>query len=140
MTFSRRILSVQPSPTLALNAKAVQLKKEGHKVLNFAVGEPDYPTAPVVVDRAIESLKAGRTKYTPAGGGPELREAIVEKLRRDNGLTFELSQIVVGMGAKEILFHTFLSLLNDGDVMIRPRTRLHRAGLAQSMLGTFAWV
>ena len=118
MTFSRRILSVQPSPTLALNAKAVQLKKEGHKVLNFAVGEPDYPTAPIVVERAIESLKSGRTKYTPAGGGLELREAILEKLRRDNGLTFELSQIVVGMGAKEILFHTFLSLLNDGDEVI----------------------
>jgi aspartate aminotransferase len=62
MSFSRRILSVQPSPTLALNAKAVQLSKQGFKVLNFAVGEPDYPTPSIVVDRAIESLRAGRTR------------------------------------------------------------------------------
>jgi aspartate aminotransferase len=118
MEFSRRITSVQPSPTLALNAKAIQLKKQGHKVLNFAVGEPDYPTAPIVVDRAIESLKAGRTKYTPAGGGPELRQAIADKLLRDNGLTYSVNQIVAGAGAKEVLFHTFLSLLNDGDEVI----------------------
>ena len=118
MSFSRRILSVQPSPTLALNAKAMQLKKQGHRVLNFAVGEPDYPTAPIVVDRAIESLKAGRTKYTPAGGGPELRQAIADKLLRDNGLTYSVNQIVVGAGAKEVLFHTFLSLLNDGDEVL----------------------
>lgn len=118
MSFSRRILSVQPSPTLALNAKALQLAKQGHKVLNFAVGEPDYPTPKIIVDRAIESLKAGRTKYTPAGGGPELRQAICEKLQRDNGLTFDAAQVVVGTGAKEILFHTFLSLLNDGDEVI----------------------
>lgn len=118
MSFSRRILSVQPSPTLALNAKAVQLSKQGFKVLNFAVGEPDYPTPSIVVDRAIESLRAGRTRYTPAGGGPELRQAIADKLQKDNGLTFNPSQIVVGAGAKEILFHTFLSLVNDGDEVI----------------------
>jgi len=118
MEFSRRITSVQPSPTLALNAKAIQLTKQGHKVLNFAVGEPDYPTAPIVVDRAIESLKAGRTKYTPAGGGPELRQAIADKLLRDNGLNYNVNQIVAGAGAKEVLFHTFLSLLNDGDEVL----------------------
>jgi aspartate aminotransferase len=118
MEFSRRIHSVQPSPTLALNAKAIQLTKQGHRVLNFAVGEPDYPTPTVVVDRAIESLKAGRTKYTPAGGGPELRQAIADKLQRDNGLTYNVNQIVVGAGAKEVLFHTFLSLLNDGDEVL----------------------
>ncbi len=118
MSLSRRVSSIQPSPTLALNAKAVQLMKQGHKVLNFAVGEPDYPTPQIIVDRAIESLKAGRTKYTPAGGGPELRQAIVDKLQRDNGLTFSPTQIVVGCGAKEILFHTFMALLNDGDEVI----------------------
>ena len=118
MEFSRRIGSVQPSPTLALNTKAIQLTKQGHKVLNFAVGEPDYPTPAIVVDRAIESLKAGRTKYTPAGGGQELRQAIADKLQRDNGLTYNVNQIVVGAGAKEVLFHTFLSLLNDGDEVL----------------------
>jgi aspartate aminotransferase len=118
MEFSRRIASVQPSPTLALNTKAIQLSRQGHKVLNFAVGEPDYPTPQIVVDRAIESLKAGRTKYTPAGGGLELRQAIADKLLRDNGLTYNVNQIVVGAGAKEVLFHTFLSLLNDGDEVL----------------------
>ena len=118
MTFSKRILSVKPSPTLALNAKAVQLAKQGKNVLNFAIGEPDYLTPGVVVDRAIESLKAGRTRYTPSGGGPELRQAIADKLMRDNGLSFDANQIVVGAGAKEILFHTFMSLLNDGDEVI----------------------
>jgi aspartate aminotransferase len=116
MNVSRRISSVQPSPTLALNAKAVQLTKQGHKVLNFAVGEPDYPTADIVIERAVQSLKAGRTRYTPAGGGPELRQAIVDKLKRDNQLTFTPDQIVVGAGAKEILFHTFLSLLNADQI------------------------
>jgi aspartate aminotransferase len=110
--------SIQPSPTLALNAKAVQLMKQGHKVLNFAVGEPDYPTPQIVVDRAIESLKAGRTRYSSPGGGPEIRQAIVDKLARDNGLSFSTTQIVVGCGAKEILFHTFMSLVNDGDEVI----------------------
>lgn len=118
MEFSRRIASVQPSPTLALNTKAIQLSRQGHKVLNFAVGEPDYPTPQIVVDRAIESLKAGRTKYTPAGGSPELRQAIADKLQRDNGLSYNVNQIVVGAGAKEVLFHTFLSLLNDGDEVL----------------------
>ncbi len=118
MTFSKRILSVKPSPTLALNAKAVQMSKQGKKVLNFAIGEPDYLTPSLVVDRAIESLKAGRTRYTPSGGGPELRQAIADKLMRDNGLSFDINQIVVGAGAKEILFHTFMSLLNDGDEVI----------------------
>lgn len=118
MTFSKRILSVKSSPTLALNAKAVQMSKTGKKVLNFAIGEPDYPTPGVIVDRAIESLKAGRTRYTPSGGGPELRQAIVNKLLRDNDLTFDVNQIVVGSGAKEILFHTFMSLLNEGDEVL----------------------
>lgn len=118
MELSRRISSIKPSPTLALNAKANQLKKQGHDVLNFSVGEPDYPTPEIVVQKAIESLKAGRTKYTPAGGGPELRDAIVAKLKRDNHLDFTANQIVVGCGAKEILFHVTLALLNDGDEVI----------------------
>jgi aspartate aminotransferase len=118
MELSRRISAIQPSPTLALNSKANQLKKQGHNILNFAVGEPDYPTPQIIVDQAIASLKAGRTKYTPAGGGLELRSAIAHKLKRDNQLNFHPDQIVVGCGAKEILFHIFLALINDGDEVI----------------------
>ncbi|MCX6123766.1 MAG: pyridoxal phosphate-dependent aminotransferase [Proteobacteria bacterium] len=118
MELSRRISAILPSPTLALNSKANQLKKLGHHILNFAVGEPDYPTPEIIVNQAIASLKAGRTKYTPAGGGAELRTAIADKLLRDNHLKFSPDQIVVGCGAKEILFHIFLALLNEGDEVI----------------------
>ena len=119
-SLSRRILQVKTSPTVALNAKAKALGKEGIKVLNFAVGEPDFPTPASVVDKAIASLRAGRTKYGPAGGGPEFLAAISHKLERDNGLKFATNEIVAGIGAKEILFHIFLALLNDGDEVLIP--------------------
>jgi aspartate aminotransferase len=115
---SERISTIQPSPTLALNAKANQLRKSGRKIYNFSVGEPDYPTPEIVVNKAIESLKAGRTRYSSSGGSIELRQAIVDKLKRDNELTFTPDQVVVGIGAKEILFHTFLAILNEGDEVL----------------------
>jgi aspartate aminotransferase len=120
VTLSRRILSVNPSPTLALNAKAAAMTKAGQHVLSFAVGEPDYATPHEVVEQAITSLRAGRTRYGAAGGGPEIREAISRKLSQENKLTVPPEQIVVGIGAKEILFHTFLTILNDGDEVIIP--------------------
>jgi aspartate aminotransferase len=117
---SRRILNVKSSPTVALNAKAKALAKEGAKVLNFTVGEPDFPTPAPVVEKAIAALQAGRTKYGPAGGSPEFREAIAAKLRRENNLQFPAEDIVCGVGAKELLFHIFLALLNDGDEVLVP--------------------
>jgi aspartate aminotransferase len=117
---SRRILNVKSSPTVALNAKAKALAKEGAKVLNFTVGEPDFPTHPAVVEKAITALKAGRTKYGPAGGSVEFREAIKAKLSRENHLNFPADDIVCGIGAKELLFHIFLALLNDGDEVLVP--------------------
>jgi len=120
LPLSSRISAIQPSPTVALNARATALGKEGINVLNFAVGEPDFPTPQLVVDKAIASLKAGRTKYGPAGGGPELRKAIAAKLKRDNRVDFSPDHIVVGIGAKEILFHTFLAILNEGDEVLVP--------------------
>lgn len=120
MELSRRILSIQPSPTVALNAKATALSKQGAKVLNFAVGEPDFPTPAPIIECAIAAMRNGRTKYGPAGGGLELRQIIVQKLKRDNRLSFLPEQIVAGIGAKEILFHSFLSILNDGDEVIVP--------------------
>jgi aspartate aminotransferase len=116
--FSKRISSLKPSPTLALNAKANQLKAEGVKVFNFAVGEPDFPTHKEVVRIAVEALHAGDTRYGPSGGGLPLRKAIVSKLARENGLDYKPEEVVCGMGAKEILFHLFLSLLNEGDEVI----------------------
>lgn len=117
---SRRILNVKSSPTMALNTKAKALAKDGIKVLNFSVGEPDFRTPESVVAKGIEALKAGKTKYGPAGGSPEFRKAIAEKLQRDNQLAYAPDDIVVGIGAKEILFHVFMAILNEGDEVIVP--------------------
>ena len=119
-SLSSRILNVKSSPTVALNAKAKALGKQGIKVLNFAVGEPDFNTPEPIVEKAIAALKAGRTKYGPAGGSPEFLQAIADKLKRENGLEFQTSEIVAGIGAKEILFHIFLAILNDGDEVLVP--------------------
>ena len=118
MQVSHRISSLSPSPTVALNAKAKQMKADGKDVLNFTVGEPDLDTPKDIVDVAVKSLQDGRTKYGPAGGSPAFRKAIAEKLKRENNLSFSEDQIVCGIGAKEILFHLFLSLLNEGDEVI----------------------
>ena len=118
--FSKRIEAVSLSPTIALNAKAAALRAAGRNVISFAVGEPDFPTPAPVIERARESLAAGRTKYGTAGGGASLRQAIAAKLMRENELRYSAEQIVVGMGAKELLFHAFLSLLNDGDEVLIP--------------------
>lgn len=118
--FSNRISRLSPSPTLALNSKAAELAASGKKIFNFAVGEPDFPTPASVVEVAIDSLRRGRTRYGASGGGKPLREAISAKLFRDNGLKFSADEIVCGIGAKEILFHVFLALLNDGDEVLLP--------------------
>lgn len=120
MQVSRRISNLTPSPTVALNAKAQELKAKGADILNFGVGEPDFQTPQPIVDVAIRSLTKGRTKYGPAGGGSELRRAIVDKLARENRLQFSPDDVVVGIGAKEILFHIFLAMLNEGDEVILP--------------------
>lgn len=118
LTLSKRVSALKPSPTVALNGKAAEMSRQGIKVYNFAVGEPDFPTPEIITEVAIESLRKGRTKYAPAGGSPALREAILRKLKRDNELDYEADQIVVGIGAKEILFHIMLSLLNEGDEVL----------------------
>ena len=120
MELSHRISSLKPSPTVALNGKAKELIANGVDVCNFAVGESSHTTPKKIVDAAIGALNEGKTKYTPAGGSPDLRKAISNKLKRDNQVDFAPNDIVVGVGAKELLFHTFLSLLNEGDEVIIP--------------------
>ncbi len=119
-TFSQRISQLQSSPTVALNAKAKELADQGHKIINFSVGEPDFPTPKVIVDAGIKALQEGKTKYGGAGGGLPLRKAIAQKLLTDNQLTYGPEHIVVGIGAKEILFHLSLALLNPGDEVLIP--------------------
>lgn len=120
MNLSQRLSALKPSPTVALNTKAQQLARAGQRVINFTVGEPDISTPPSIVRKCIESLERGRTKYGQPGGGDELRHAIAHKLLRDNHLTFAPETIVAGIGAKEILFHTFMALLNEGNEVLIP--------------------
>lgn len=120
MEFSQRIAALKPSPTVALNSKAKELTRQGKTVFNFSVGEPDFPTPEEITAVGIEALRQGKTKYAPAGGSPALREAVCEKLKRDNQLEFDANQIVMGIGAKELLFHCKLALLNEGDEVLIP--------------------
>lgn len=115
MRLSRRVGAVQPSPTLALNARARALAAKGVEVANFAAGEPDYDTPLGVKEAAIAAIRAGFTKYTATNGILELREAIAEKLRVDNGLTYSPDEILVSCGAKHALYNAFQALLDDGD-------------------------
>ncbi len=117
---SNLIQQLKASPTLALNTKAKSMKASGKDIINFGVGEPDFGTHSSIIDEAIAALKAGKTKYGPAGGSLPLRTAITQKLKNENQMDFEANEVVVGMGAKEILFHTFLSLLNPGEEVIIP--------------------
>ena len=120
LTLSKRMSQLQPSPTVALNTKAKELAEQGHKVINFSVGEPDFPTPAPIVEAGVKALREGKTKYGAAGGGLPLRKLIAEKLLKENKLSYEPNQIVVGIGAKEILFHVALSILNEGDEVLIP--------------------
>jgi len=120
MIISDRAKSVQPSPTLAITAKANRMKAEGIDVVSFGAGEPDFDTPENIKDAAIRSLKSGFTKYTASSGIDELKTAIVDKLARDNGLHYQKSQIIVSNGAKHSLYNAMLALVNPGDEVIVP--------------------
>ncbi|KFE69957.1 pyridoxal phosphate-dependent aminotransferase [Hyalangium minutum] len=118
MQLAQRIKAIKPSPTLALNARAKALAAQGVDVAGFVAGEPDFDTPEFIKQAAIDSLKAGFTKYTPTAGIPELREAICAKLQRDNQLTYAPDQVLVSVGAKHSLYNIFQALLNEGDEVI----------------------
>ena len=117
---ARRIRTISPSQTLAISAKAKAMKAAGENVVNFGVGEPDFPTPEYIVEAGIAALRAGKTKYTPSAGLPELRRAVCEKFRRDNGLEYEPSQIIVSNGAKHSIFNVCYALVDEGDEVIIP--------------------
>jgi len=117
---SKRVQQLAPSTTLAITAKAKELKKQGRDVIGLGAGEPDFNTPEPILRAAEEAMRAGYTKYTPSGGIPELKQAIVEKFRRDNGLTYRPEQIVVTSGAKHALYNLFQVLIDPGDEVIIP--------------------
>ena len=115
-----RIRSISPSQTLAISAKAKSMKAAGEDVISFGVGEPDFNTPDHIVAAAKEALDKGYTKYTPSSGLAELRRAIADKFKRDNGVTYEPSQIIVSNGAKHSIFNVCFALIEPGDEVIIP--------------------
>jgi len=120
MRVSQRAQQVPPSATIAVTSRAQQLKAQGVDVVGFGAGEPDFDTPDYIKQAAIEALKAGKTKYTPAAGIPELRAAIAEKLRKENGLDYSPEQIIVNIGGKHSVYEAMQAVLNPGDEVILP--------------------
>ncbi len=117
---SERIQKLSPSMTIAISTLAKELKAEGKDILSFSAGEPDFDTPEPIKKAAIKALNEGFTKYTPVAGIPELLDAISLKLKRDNNLEYERSQIIVSNGAKQSLFNLTQTLIDDGDEVIIP--------------------
>ncbi len=118
---AKRMSALSPSLTLAISAKAKAMKAAGESVVNFGVGEPDFNTPEHIIVAAKKALDEGQTKYTPSSGLLPLRKAICEKLEKDNGLSYEPSQIIVSNGAKHSIFNACYALLDEGDEVIIPQ-------------------
>ena len=117
---SSRAAALSPSLTLAIDSKAKQMKAEGQDVVGFGAGEPDFDTPQHIKDAAIRALNEGFTKYTPSSGIPELRQAIADKFKRENGLSYKPSQIIVSNGGKHSCYNVILSTCEAGDEVIIP--------------------
>lgn len=117
---ANRVQTLTPSTTLAITAKANELKAQGVDIIGLGAGEPDYNTPDNILQAAYKSMMEGKTKYTPAGGLPALKEAIIEKLKRDQQLTYAPTEVMVGVGAKHVLYTLFQVLLDKGDEVIIP--------------------
>jgi aspartate aminotransferase len=117
---AERVARVKPSPTMAVTARAAELRRAGRDVIGLGAGEPDFDTPDHIKQAAIEALRAGRTKYTAVDGIPELRAAICEKFRRDNGIGYSPDQVLVSNGAKQSIYNLAAALLGPGDEMIIP--------------------
>lgn len=120
MKLAARVAKIKPSETLAITAKANALRAEGRDVIGFGAGEPDFDTPENIKAAAIRAIEAGFTKYTPVGGTDELKDAIIDKLKRDNALEYKRSQIVVSCGAKHTLYNLAQALFEPGDEVIIP--------------------
>jgi aspartate aminotransferase len=120
MKISKRAQSVPPSATIAVTARAKELKAQGVDVVGFGAGEPDFDTPDYIKEAAIKALKAGQTKYTAAAGIIELRTAIADKLQKDNGLKYAPDQIIVNIGGKHSVYEAMQAVLEPGDEVILP--------------------
>jgi len=120
MELTERVRRMSPSPTMAITSKAKEMRSKGIDVIGFGAGEPDFDTPQHIKDAAVKAIEEGFTKYTPPAGIWELREAVAEKLRRENGIDYDPSQVVITDGAKQALFNLMLSVVEEGDEVIIP--------------------
>ena len=117
---SHRLKNIKPSPTLAVSARAAQLRAEGKDIISLSAGEPDFDTPEYIKNAAISALNDGQTKYTAVDGTASLKQAIIDKFQRENNLEYERNQILVSCGAKHSLYNFFQAALNPGDEVIIP--------------------
>ncbi len=117
---SHRVQRVRPSPTLAVSALAAKLKSEGRDIISLGTGEPDFDTPRHIRDAAIEAINKGFTRYTQVDGIPSLKQAVIDKFERDNGLKYAPNQILVSVGGKQSFYNLVMSLLDEGDEVIIP--------------------
>src|SRR4030065_1956561 len=117
---SNRASKIKPSPTLAIDARGKAMKVEGIDIVNFGVGEPDFDTPDNIKEAAIKAIKDGFTKYTPVGGINPLKDAIIEKFRKDNNLNYMRDEIIVSCGAKHSLYNIAQALFGPGDEILIP--------------------
>jgi aspartate aminotransferase len=119
-TLSNRVQQVKPSPTLAITAKAAELRAAGKDVIGLGAGEPDFDTPDHIKAAAIEAIQSGFTKYTPVDGTPSLKSAVIDKFKRDNGLEYQADQILVSCGGKQSFYNLCQAYINPGDEVIIP--------------------
>ncbi len=117
---SNNLSNIKPSPTIAVSTKAAELKAQGKDIIGLGMGEPDFDTPNNIKQAAIKAINEGDTKYTAVDGTVALKKAIIQKFKRDNNLDYELNQITVGTGAKQVLYNAFMATLNEGDEVIIP--------------------
>ena len=120
MGLSKRVQAIKPSPTLAVTARAAKLRAEGKDIIGLGAGEPDFDTPQHIKDAAIAAINKGFTKYTPVGGTPGLKKAVIAKFKHENGFDFSAKQILVSCGGKQSFFNLVLSTINLGDEVIIP--------------------
>ncbi|MGE5188927.1 MAG: pyridoxal phosphate-dependent aminotransferase [Gemmatimonadota bacterium] len=120
MKLARRVANIQPSPTLAITSKAKAMKAQGIDVVGFGAGEPDFDTPDHIKAAAKKALDDGYTKYTPVPGTPELKDAIIAKLSRDNGLEYKRENVIVSLGAKHSIYNVAQAFIEEGDEVIVP--------------------
>ncbi|KTC86848.1 pyridoxal phosphate-dependent aminotransferase [Legionella brunensis] len=120
IALAERVQSVKPSPTLAVAAKAAKMRAEGLNIISLGTGEPDFDTPQYIKNAAVAAIEAGFTKYTAVDGIPELKQAIINKFKRDNGLDYQPNQILVSVGGKQSVYNLCQALINEGDEVIIP--------------------